>query len=88
VATGTDKVPFMVPAFFRSGKHHNTLRRTANFKVPAPLDLVFSSRSGAIDAPTSARSARASTPVIDNWGLDNWQIYPNSRCSSGACTGT
>jgi phenylpropionate dioxygenase-like ring-hydroxylating dioxygenase large terminal subunit len=83
VATGTDKVPFMVPAFFRSGKHHmySSGGPNANFKVRSsrPLDHVFnSSFYGAIDAPDVGPLGEGINPLrIDNWGLDNWQIFPN-----------
>jgi phenylpropionate dioxygenase-like ring-hydroxylating dioxygenase large terminal subunit len=82
-ATGTDKVPFMVPAFVKCGKHrmYSSGGPNANAKVRSsrPLDAVFqSSFYGPVDAPDIGPLGDGVNPAgIDNWGLDNWMLYPN-----------
>ena len=81
--TGTDKVPFMVPSFMKFGKHHMYASGgpNANLKVRSsrPLDELFeSSFYGPTTAPDVGPLGDGINPGgVANWGLDNWQIYPN-----------
>ncbi len=82
-ATGTDKVPFMIPMFLRYDKHrmYSSGGPKANLKVRSsrPLDELFSSSFyGPTDAPDVGDLGDGINPGnIENWGLDNWQLYPN-----------
>jgi glycine betaine catabolism A len=83
VATGTDKVPFMVPMFLAYDRHrmYSSGGPKANGEVRSsrPLDGLFrSSFYGPIDPPEVGELGEGINPArIDNWGLDNWQLYPN-----------
>jgi glycine betaine catabolism A len=82
-ATGTDKVPFMMPAFNVFGKHrlYTSGGPFANEAVrsPRPLDNYFgSSFYGPTAAPDIGPVGDAVNPSkVPNWGLDSWQLYPN-----------
>ncbi len=83
LATGTDKVPFMMPKFHVFGKHrqYTSGGAHANFGVrsPRPLDNFFgSSFYGPEDPPDIGPVGDGVNPSkIDGWGLDSWQLYPN-----------
>ena len=82
-ATGTDKVPFMVPMFLASGKHRmyssGGPKANSNVRSSRPLDGLFrSSFYGPIDPPDVGPLGDGVNPGrIENWGLDNWMLYPN-----------
>jgi phenylpropionate dioxygenase-like ring-hydroxylating dioxygenase large terminal subunit len=81
--TGTDKVPFMIPAFRVFGKHrvYTSGGPLANEKVRSsrPLDDYFgSSFYGPTRPPEIGPIGDGVNPGrVPNWGLDSWQIYPN-----------
>jgi phenylpropionate dioxygenase-like ring-hydroxylating dioxygenase large terminal subunit len=81
--TGTDKVPFMMPAFRVFGKHriYTSGGPHANEAVrsPRPLDDFFgSSFYGPVNAPEISGIGDGVNPAgVENWGLDSWQVYPN-----------
>jgi hypothetical protein len=83
VPTGTDKIPFMVPMFFHSGKHRmyssGGPKANDNVRSSRPLDSLFrSSFYGPIDPPDLDDLGDGINPCrIENWGLDNWMLYPN-----------
>ena len=82
-ATGSDKVPFMVPRFLRFGRHrmYSSGGPTANSEVRSsrPLDALFrSSLYGPIDPPDVGPLGEGINPGrLERWGLDNWMLYPN-----------
>jgi phenylpropionate dioxygenase-like ring-hydroxylating dioxygenase large terminal subunit len=82
-ATGTDKVPFMVPAFTLHGKHRclTSGGQYANFAVRRgrPLDELFNSTFyGPRMVPDVGPLGDGVNPArIDDWGLDSWHLYPN-----------
>ena len=82
-ATGSDKVPFMMPKFFVYGKHrlYTSSGPLGNFAVRnnRPLDDMFGSDFyGPVNAPDIGDRGEGCNPAkIENWGLDSWQIYPN-----------
>ena len=82
-ATGTDRVPFMMPTFRVLGKHRlytsGGPHANANVRSPRPLDDYFgSSFYGPVDAPEVGPLGDGVNPgKVANWGLDSWQLYPN-----------
>jgi phenylpropionate dioxygenase-like ring-hydroxylating dioxygenase large terminal subunit len=83
LATGTDKVPFMMPKFHVFGKHrqYTSGGPHANFGVrsPRPLDNFFgSSFYGPENPPDIGPVGDGVNPSkVEGWGLDSWQLYPN-----------
>jgi len=81
--TGTDKVPFMMPAFRTFGKHrcYTSGGPYANFGVrsPRPLDELFSSTfyGPVMKADVGDLGTGYNPAEVENWGLDSWQLYPN-----------
>ena len=82
-ATGTDKVPFMIPAFLHSGRHRmyssGGPKANSNVRSSRALDALFrSSLYGPIDPPDVGPLGTGLNPRrLENWGLDNWMLYPN-----------
>ena len=82
-ATGTDKVPFMMPAFSLHGKHRlytsGGPHANEGVRSPRPLDDFFrSSFYGPLDPPDIGSVGDGVNPNgVKNWGLDSWQLYPN-----------
>ena len=82
-ATGTDKVPFMMPMFKVFGKHrcYTSGGPYANRGVrgPRPLDRAFQSTFYGPErwADVGDLGDGINPGKVPNWGLDSWQIYPN-----------
>jgi len=82
-ATGTDKVPFMMPNFSVFGKHrcYTSGGPYANRGVrgPRPLDRAFQSTFYGPErwAEVGDLGNGINPGNVPNWGLDSWQIYPN-----------
>jgi phenylpropionate dioxygenase-like ring-hydroxylating dioxygenase large terminal subunit len=82
-ATGTDRVPFMMPAFRVFGKHRlytsGGPHANVNVRSPRPLDNFFgSSFYGPTDPPDVGPLGDGINPAnVGGWGLDSWQLYPN-----------
>jgi phenylpropionate dioxygenase-like ring-hydroxylating dioxygenase large terminal subunit len=82
-STGTDKVPMMVPQFMHFDRHHmyssGGPKANLNVRSSRPLDAVFkSSFYGPVNPPDVGLLGQGINPGrIENWGLDNWQLYPN-----------
>lgn len=79
-----DKIPFMVPHFQRFGKHRmlssgGQYANTAGRGVLESQNVFGATIHGPFDAPDLGELGPRSNPGgLDGWGMDMWQIYPNS----------
>lgn len=82
-ATGTDKVPFMMPSFMTFGKHRVYISggpfANDGVRRGRPVDEAFSSTfyGPMMKADVGDLGDGINPSGLENWGLDSWQIYPN-----------
>lgn len=79
-----DKIPFMVPHFQKLGKHRmmssgGQFANTAGRGNLASQDVFQATIHGPFDPPDIGDIGEFSNPGnLDGWGMDMWQMYPNS----------
>ncbi len=82
--TGVDKVPQMIPYFGAYGKHRlmttGGAKANKGVRVRRPIDALFEANFIGTDyTPDIGSLGDGVNPAgIENWGVDSWQLYPNS----------